>query len=278
VSGAELPAWSEAFASEQLGSAPSLSLPGLITPAWAYGDGLAAGVKVAVVDSGVDGAHPWVGSVAGGVIVELDDNEPDGYRARVAEHSDLYGHGTACAGIIRALAPGVEIHSARVLGERLTGRARCFAGALEWAIDAGMQVINLSLSTTNDDWFETFHDLADRAQRNSVMLVGALSNEPKVSIPSEFASVFSVAAIEGDDRERFLANPSPPAEWGAVGVDVDVAWLDGSTVTATGNSFAAPVIAGLIARIIGAHPDLTCWQVKTVLAELAANRPGKPIS
>jgi hypothetical protein len=44
-------------------------------------------------------------------------------------------------------------------------------------------------------------------------------------------------------------------------------------VTVTGNSFAAPVISGLVARIVGAHPDLTCWQVKTILAELAANRP-----
>lgn len=273
MSTTELPAWSDAFAPDRLGPAPTLDLPGAITPAWAYGDGTGAGVKVAVIDSGIDAAHPAVGRVDGGVIIEPDAEAEDGYRVRVEDHGDLYGHGTACAGIIRGLAPGVEIHSARVLGERLTGRARCFAGAIDWAIEAGMQVINLSLSTTNEDWFGSFHDLADQAQHRGVMLVSALANEPKVSIPSEFASVFSVAAIEGDDRERFYANPSPPAEWGAAGVDVEVPWLDGATVTATGNSFAAPVIAGLIARIVGAHPGLTCWQVKTILAELAANPP-----
>lgn len=272
MSTTELPAWSDAFEPNRLGTAPSLNLPGLITPAWAYGDGSGAGIKVAVIDSGVDGAHPAVRRVDGGVIVEPDADADDGYRVRVEDHDDLYGHGTACAGIIRELAPEVEIYSARVLGERLTGRARCFAGAIDWAIEAGMQVINLSLSTTNEDWFGSFHDLADQALHRGVMLVSALSNEPKVSIPSEFASVFSVAATEGSDRERFYANPSPPAEWGAIGVNVEVPWLDGSTVTATGNSFAAPVIAGLIARILGAHPGLTCWQVKTVLAELAANR------
>lgn len=269
----DLPAWSEAFAPDRLEPAPSLALPGLITPEWAYGDGSGAGVKVAVIDSGIERDHPAVGAVAGGVIVELDPGEEHGYQVRVEDHDDLYGHGTACAGIIRELAPGVEMHSARVLGEKLTGRARCFAGALDWAIESGMQVINLSLSTTNEDWFEAFHDLADQALHKRVMLVSALANEPKVSIPSEFASVFSVAAVEGTDREKFYANPSPPAEWGAIGVNVEVPWLHGSVVTVTGNSFAAPVIAGLVARIVGEHPGLTCWQVKTILAELAANRP-----
>ena len=273
MSTADSPAWSDAFASDRLAPAPSLTIPGLITPEWAYGDGTGAGIKVAVIDSGVDADHPAIGSVAGGVVVELDPDAENGYRVVEQEHGDLYGHGTACAGIIRALAPGVEIYSARVLGEKLTGRARCFAGALDWAIESGMQVINLSLSTTNEDWFASFHDLADQALNKRVMLVGALANEPKVSIPSEFASVFSVAAIEGDDHEQFYANPEPPAEWGAIGVDVDVPWLDGSTVTVTGNSFAAPVIAGLICRILATHPHLNCWQVKTILAELAANRP-----
>jgi subtilisin len=205
VSHPGLPAWSEGFAEDRLGPAPSLDLPGFVTPEWAYGDRTGAGVKVAVVDSGIEGGHPQVGAIAESVVVELDRDAEDGYRVRPDEAHDLYGHGTACAGIIRELAPGVELHSARVLGEKLTGRARCFAGALEWAIDAGMQVVNLSLSTTNEDWYESFMDLADRALHRKVMLVGALSNEPKVSIPSEFASVFSVAAVEGDDRERLSA-------------------------------------------------------------------------
>jgi hypothetical protein len=135
-----------------------------------------------------------------------------------------------------------------------------------------MHVVNLSLSTTNEDWFATFYDLADQALRKRVMVVCALSNEAKLSIPSEFASVFSVAAAATDDPEPVLANPSPPAEWGARGIDVPVAWLDGSTIVATGNSFAAPHVSGMLARMIGAHPGLTCWQAKTILTQLAANR------
>ena len=60
-------------------------------------------------------------------------------------------------------------------------------------------------------------------------------------------------------------------EFGAPGIDVDVAWLEGATTTATGNSFATPHVAGLVTRILGKHPGLTVFQVKTILRALAAN-------
>jgi subtilisin len=82
-----------------------------------------------------------------------------------------------------------------------------------------------------------------------------------------------VACAPDTDRERILQNPAAPAEWGAAGIDVEVAWSGGGTITATGNSFAAPVIAGHLARLRGAHPAITPWQARTVLAELADNHP-----
>jgi subtilisin family serine protease len=60
-------------------------------------------------------------------------------------------------------------------------------------------------------------------------------------------------------------------ELGAPGIDVEVAWRGGATLSATGNSFAAPHITGLIARILGKHPGLTPFQLKTVLHALADN-------
>ena len=62
-------------------------------------------------------------------------------------HDDLYGHGTACAAIIRGAAPRAEIMSVRVLGDRLTGKGFVFAEGLRWAVAHGARVINLSLST-----------------------------------------------------------------------------------------------------------------------------------
>jgi subtilisin len=82
-----------------------------------------------------------------------------------------------------------------------------------------------------------------------------------------------VACGPGSDPEQFWCNPHGPADWAAPGIDVDVAWSGGSTVRASGNSFAAPVITGHLARLRAAHPDLTPWQARTVLAALAANAP-----
>jgi subtilisin family serine protease len=267
---APLPAWSDAFLDGHRRPPPRLGIPGVITRAWAYGSSTGAGVKVAIIDSGIE-EHPWVGAIQGSIVIEVDDDEPDGVSIRDAPHEDLFGHGTACAAIVRSLAPDVEIYSVRVLGARLTGKAICFAHGLGWAIDNGMDVVNVSMSTTNEDWLLSFHDLADQAQRANVMVVSALANERKTSIPSELSAVFSVAAVATDDPETIYANAAGPADWGARGIDVPVAWKDSSTTVTTGNSFAAPHIAGLISRILGAHPHLTSWQLKTILSELAAD-------
>ena len=75
----------------------------------------------------------------------------------------------------------------------------------------------------------------------------------------------------GDGSVRLRVHPNGPVEWGAPGIDLDVAWLRRSSIRATGNSFAAPQIAGLIALILSKHPGLTPFQVKTILAACAAN-------
>ena len=78
------------------------------------------------------------------------------------------------------------------------------------------------------------------------------------------------------DPEGFDFNPDPPVELGAPGVDVEVAWRGGGTLTATGNSFAAPHVSGLVARILGKHPGLTPFQLKTVLHAIADNACDTP--
>ncbi|MGA9279580.1 S8 family serine peptidase [Ilumatobacter sp.] len=267
----DLPAWSEVFHGDELGPRPDLGLDHPITSDWAYGDRSGRGVRVAVIDSGVDGSHPLVGGVAEYVSIVIDAETEAGVRFEREPHEDLYGHGTACAGVIRALAPEAELVSVRVLGASLKGSAGVFARGVQWCIDNGIVIANLSLSTTNERWAETFHGLVDTAAFRRMLLVSAMANERRRSIPSEFAGVFSVACGPGTDRERFWCNPNGPAEWGAPGIGVDVAWNGHSTITTDGNSFAAPVIAGHLARIMGAHPDLTGWQARTVLAALAVD-------
>lgn len=264
------PAWSWQFDSEHLRPISAVTLPVPVTNEWAWGAATGADIKVAIVDSGVDAGHPLVGRVAGGAALTFDPEAEELVQIEEGPHEDLFGHGTACAGIIRKAAPDADLYSVRVLGERLTGKGVVFAAGLRWAIERA-DVVNLSLSTGKRDYFGLFHEIADEAYFKNVMLVCAVNNLPGPTYPSEYSSVFSVAAHEGSDPFAFHYNPSPPVEFGAPGIDVEVAWLDHSTITATGNSFAAPHISGLVARLLSKHPGLTPFQVKTILAALAEN-------
>jgi subtilisin len=267
VSDLDLPAWSEPFVGER-GGLDRLAPLRSIDRAWAFGGVDGSGVTVAVIDSGVERAHPAVGDrLVESVRVEPGDDEP--VVVDDLEAIDVVGHGTACAGIIHGLAPGADIISVRVLGPDNRGRGAVFAAGLEWAIAHGAAVVNLSLSSKSEAMFGTFHDLADRAYFANVLLVCAANNVPAPSYPSLFASVISVAAHDVADPWTWFYNPHPPVEFGAFGVDVPVAWKDGARMVATGNSFAAPHIAGLAALIRARHPAATPFEVKAILAATA---------
>ena len=248
-----------------------MPLPVAISREWAFGASTGAGVTVAVVDSGVDAGHPAVGRVDGYAAFAVDDSAADGIHCDTGVHDDLVGHGTACAGIIRSIAPDARLLSVRVLGERLSGRSAMFAAGLRWAMDAGADVISCSLSTSRVENAAAFHELVDAAVHAGVVVVCAVNNVAGPSIPATFASVVSVAAHDGNDPDAWDANPHPPVDFGAPGIGVEVAWRDGGTVVTTGNSFAAPHISGQVARLLSAHPGLTVYEVKTILRACARN-------
>jgi subtilisin len=263
------PAWSSAFTPDAVQPLARVLPLDTITPEQAWGDGSGRGVKVAVIDSGIDASHPAVGDAVRGYVTVHEGT--DGPRFELEPHADAFGHGTACAGIIRSIAPECELYSVKVLGSGLSGRGNVFAAGLQWAIQNGMQVCNLSLGTTRKEFFGLLHELADMAFFRRVVLVTAANNLPIPSFPSLYASVISVASHDVPDPYRFYYNPAPPVEFGAPGVNVRVAWLAGGWITATGNSFAAPHITGLVAKILGQHPGLSLFQVKTILRALASN-------
>lgn len=263
------PAYSDPFDPEVLRTLDRIDGVEDVSPEWAWGNSTGRGVRVAVIDSGVDAGHPAVGGHVEGYVAITEG--ADGLVYDDAPHEDVFGHGTACAGIIRSLAPECEIYSVRVLGRRLGGRGNVFAAGIRWALENGMNVCNLSLGTTKQAFYETLHELADLAYFRNTMLVTAANNMPTPSFPSVYASVIAVAAHAGHDPYLFYYNPEPPVEFGAPGIEVRVAWSEGGYVTTTGNSFAAPHITGIVAKILGKHPNLTVFQMKGILHALAAN-------
>lgn len=266
-SGGGRPAWSmPADAADRLRL--PVTWPERVTREWAWGGSTGAAVRVCVLDSGVEPGHPSVGRIDRAVAVQLEEGET---RVAEDEEGDLCGHGTACAGIIRSLAPDCELTSVRVLGAGFTGGGEVMLAGLAWAIEQGFQVVNMSLSTTKKQYADRLHELADRAYFRRTILVASAHNMPVESFPWRFASVISVGSHEDPDPYAFFYNPDPPVEFFARGLDVEVAWLGGGTLRCTGNSFATPHIAGICALVLGKHPELTPFQLKSVLHETATN-------
>jgi subtilisin family serine protease len=266
-----LPAWSLPAGAEKAIQL-AVEWPAVVSREWAWGGSTGKGVRVCILDSGVQPDHPSVGAVTGAVaVLRGDDGE---IRIEPDDEGDLCGHGTACAGIVRALAPECEIHSVRVLGAGYTGSGPILVAGLRYAIENGFDVVNMSLSTTKRELAESLHELADHAYFQKTMLVASAHNLPVDSYPWRFASVVSVGSHDRPEPLDFFYNPQPPVEFFARGVDIDVAWMGGSTLRVTGNSFATPHMTGICALVLGSHPELTPFQLKSVLYLTATNLSG----
>lgn len=265
---AGMPAWSmpaEGYQDERLPA----SLFGAVDPDWAWAGADGGGVRVCVLDSGVDGSHPLVAPVdEAWQVVTAEGRAP---RVEACEPQDSAGHGTACAGIIRAMAPRASITSGKVLGDGRSGSAAALITGLAYAIEQGYDVINMSLSTSRLEFRGRLAELCDRAYFRRTTLVVAAHNMPIQSFPWNFASVISVASHAEPDAMSYYYNATPPVEFYARGVRVPVASPGGGVSRNTGNSFAAPHLAGIAALVLSKHPWLTPFQLKSVLYHCAAN-------
>ena len=154
----ELPAWSLPLdAVERI--RVEARWPGSITE-WAFAGSTGKGVRVAILDSGIEIGHPLVGEVQDDTrSVDADGNA----EITEDEQGDRCGHGTACAGNRALTAPDCELVSVRVLGEGYTGSGRVMLAGLRRAIEQAFDVVNMSLSTTKKELATLLHELADEA-------------------------------------------------------------------------------------------------------------------
>lgn len=226
------------------------------------------GVSVAVIDSGIDAAHPDLT----GKIVESVEARVDNKKVVFdpSDAGDSAGHGTACAGIVAGIAPAAEFYSIKVLGAGGLGDGQAFLAGLEYAIKKRYRVINLSLGTTKPQFFAPLHDLLDRAYQAGCIVVAAANNLPHPSFPSVFSSsLISVIKSEETDPLNFGFHFGEVIELTAPGVNIRTPWPGGGYRNLTGNSFACPHIVGVIALILEKHPELTPFQVKSALYAIA---------
>jgi subtilisin len=253
------------------GALPNLWEP--ITPDAVWKGRTGRGVRVGVVDSGIDATHPALKGKVKAAVEAI--SEGGRITFRTSKSGDAAGHGTACAGIITSVAPDVELHSIKVLGPNASGSGEMFLAGLDYAIRQRMKIINLSLGTTKPQYHGPLHDMLDTAYHAGCIVVAAANNLPQPSFPSIFSSsLVSVVKADGQDPFNFGYRYGEVIELVAPGVQVRTTWPGGGYRQLTGNSFACPHIVGVIALIMEAYPDLTPFQIKTILYAIARQNEG----
>lgn len=245
-----------------------------------FADRTGRGVKVAVVDSGIVPDHPKVGPVAGGVGLAMG---PDGTICYSDDYADCAGHGTACAGIIRRKAPKADLYSVRIFDESLQADSRLLVAAIEWALDQGMDLINLSLGTIEVTYRDALEQVCRQAVDQGVLLVAAEHEEGRESYPAHLPQVIGVGAGKVRGLYAYHYRPGETIECIARGDSQRLCWLEPSEIMTAGTSFAAPHITGLVALIREAHPKADLEQVRQLLhthaqPESAPRSSPKPIA
>lgn len=272
-------------------SIPQIGIPRL------WEEGLRGeGTRIAVIDTGIDVDHPDFE----GRIAATSDFTGEG-------PGDRNGHGTHCASIAagsgaayegkyRGVAPAATIYAAKVLRANGQGMMSTVMAGIEWAVDQGVHIINLSLGGPGPgDGSDALSEMCDAAVADGVTVVVAAGNDGPngytIGSPGSARSVITIGACNGDDRIAPFSSRGPTTD-GRVkpdvvlpGVDIVAARAGGTSMgtvvdewytSASGTSMATPHAAGVCALLLQAHPGLTPAQIKARLMGTAIDLGAVP--
>jgi hypothetical protein len=224
-------------------------------------------VVVAVLDTGVDLAHPaFAERLLPGLDLVDDDTVPDEVGSGLG-----WGHGTHTSGVIAHMAPNSKLLPVRVLDANARGNTFILAYGVEWAVNHGADVINLSLGTPYDS--QTLRQAVADAQARGVTIIAAAGNnaDDAFQYPAAYPGVIAVTAVDGENIKPDFANYG--ADWvdiaaPGVGIVSTIVGPEGSGyATWSGTSMAAPFVSGAAARLVNQQPDATPSAIATALMD-----------
>jgi len=241
-----------------------------------HGYNKGTGVKVAIIDTGIDYKHS-----------DLDANYEGGWDFvnKDADPMDDNGHGTHVAGTVAAedndvgvvgVAPEAQLYALKVLGSDGGGYYSDVIAALQWAVDNGMRVTNNSYGSSGDPGV-TVKQAFDNAYYSkgvlNVCAAGNSGNPPgkgdNVIYPARYESCIAVAATDQSDKRASWSSTGPAVELAAPGVSINSTVPGGGYAAWSGTSMASPHVAGTAALVMVAYPLWTNKDVRTQLQNTA---------
>ncbi|GAA4014157.1 S8 family serine peptidase [Streptomyces plumbiresistens] len=253
------------------------------------------GVKVAVLDTGVDTGHPdLAGRITESRTFVPDQAVQDGHGHGTHVASTIVGSGAASDGKLKGAAPGAELLVGKVLGNDGRGQTSWILEGMQWAANSGAKIVSMSLGGTasgsSDVLSETVDELS--ASTGTLFVVAAGNTGPAegtIGTPGIADSALTVGAVDKSDKLASFSSRGPrlgdsaiKPEITAPGVGIVAARAAGTTMgapvddtytSANGTSMATPHVSGVAALVAQAHPDWTGRQIKQALASTAKTSP-----
>lgn len=219
------------------------------------------GIRVGIIDSGIDIHHPDI-LVSGGVSF-LDDT-----------FNDTNGHGTEIAGIIAAqlnnlgikgLAPNTEVYALKAFNASGTASHSNIIAAIDWAIENDINILNMSFGGKENG--QALQSAIQAAWDAGILLVSASGNEGQsiIEYPAGYPSVMAVGAVNNDLTQAAFSNHSDKLELVAFGSDIYTTTLNSSYRLVSGTSYAAAQVTASAAALWSYHPEWTAEMVRTAL-------------
>ncbi len=233
-----------------------------------------AGVKVCVVDTGIDKDHPDLQTnLAGG-----RNFVAKGVTVDPSKWDDDNGHGTHVAGTVAAVdntvgvvgvAPQASLLAAKVLNRQGSGYFSDIMAGIDWCVQSGAKVVSMSLGSSSD--VQAFHNAVDAAYANGALVVAAAGNDygGPVSYPAAYDSVVAVSATNSNDGLASFSSVGPEVELAAPGASILSTYKDGGYATLSGTSMATPHVSGVAALAWEANPLLSNAEVRSLLQSTA---------
>lgn len=223
-----------------------------IPNSWSQSQG--KGIKVAILDTGVDMDHPDLKDA----IVDTKDFTEEGIE-------DVNGHGTHCAGIIGArlngvgfvgVAPQCELLIAKVLNNYGSGSYEWISSGINWAVKEKADIISMSLGGPSTD--SILHRAIHLALAENVAIICAAGNDGcfganTIGYPGRYGSVITIAAHDPNGNPAGFSSRGGEVDFMAPGTNIWSTYKNGGFAELSGTSMATPFVAGMAALILSKH-------------------------
>ena len=227
-----------------------------------------AGVRIAVLDSGVNPSYPGFKGKVKNSFICMDEEDMLSI-IPTQTNTDASGHGTVVQHCVLNVAPEATVDHYKILNSKNQCSAGKLCRVLEQIVSKKYHIINLSLGTRSEDYIPWLVGIMKRAYEANVAMVTAWSNVGNIIYPARFTYCISVEAFFGKMPTELVYRPGKVVEFAGHGVNISVPTNSGGSQSVTGSSFAAAHTTGIAARILENNPGLTPLELKLSLIEYA---------